>query len=90
MEATEKSSVDISGVGSSPGGDYKRVTISGAGKIDGDVRAQSVRISGAGKATVRESETLDASMSGAGKVSYYGDPTVKKSISGVGKVSRAA
>ncbi len=47
---TEKrNSASISGAGVISGGTYERVTISGAGKIDGDVETDDLRISGAGK-----------------------------------------
>ncbi len=58
---TEKrNSASISGAGVISGGSYDRVTISGAGKIDGDLETDTLRISGAGKAagTVRAREIV--------------------------------
>ncbi len=66
--------------------------MSGAGKIDSEkLRATrvSIRLSGAGKATVFASEELNADVSGAGSVTYAGDPKkVNKNISGVGSISK--
>lgn len=42
-------SASISGAGVIGGGTYDRVTISGAGKVTGDLEADELRISGAGK-----------------------------------------
>jgi len=84
MDAQERPSVSISGVGSSPGGDYKDVSISGAGKIDGDVRAERVLVSGAGKIDGSiEADVID--LSGATKVT--GDSTARQfSASGAFKL----
>ncbi len=46
---TKRGSLSIAGAGKASGGLYERVTISGAGRVDGDVEAESVEISGAGK-----------------------------------------
>ena len=49
MTTEGKGSVNISGAGSAAGGVYEKVTISGAGKITGDLEAEVVRIAGAAK-----------------------------------------
>ncbi len=46
---TKRGSLSIAGAGKATGGLYERVTISGAGRVEGDVEAESVEISGAGK-----------------------------------------
>ncbi|GBC75955.1 hypothetical protein HRbin07_00147 [bacterium HR07] len=46
---TKRGSLSIAGAGKATGGIYERVTISGAGRVEGDVEADSVEISGAGK-----------------------------------------
>ena len=69
-----------------------RFAISGAGKLSTErLHAANVRVevSGAGKADVYASESLDVNLSGAGSVHYSGDPrNVTKNISGVGFVSK--
>jgi cytoskeletal protein CcmA (bactofilin family) len=45
----KRNSASISGAGKIGGGTYDRVTISGAGKVTGDLEADELRISGAGK-----------------------------------------
>ena len=47
MTAESKNSVRISGSGSAGGGVYESVSISGSGKITGDVEAEEIKISGA-------------------------------------------
>lgn len=42
--------IDISGAGSCPGGVYENITVSGAGKVKGDVKC--IKFSGSGAATV--------------------------------------
>lgn len=46
---TKRGDMTIAGVGKATGGLYERVTISGAGRVEGDVEAESLDISGAGK-----------------------------------------
>jgi cytoskeletal protein CcmA (bactofilin family) len=46
---TKKGNLSIAGAGKATGGIYERVTISGAGRVEGDVEAESVKIPGAGK-----------------------------------------
>lgn len=49
MAEQKLGSVNISGAGSASGGAYEKVSISGSGKISGDVEAQRIRITGSGK-----------------------------------------
>ncbi len=65
--------------------------ISGVGSFEApnlESMIASVRISGAGSATVRVEDDLTARVSGAGSVKYYGSPTLHEDISGAGSVSR--
>lgn len=69
----------------------QQVGISGSGTYKGDELASSmatVSISGAGSATLRVSETLDARVSGVGSVGYIGSPTVSKHVTGIGSVAK--
>jgi hypothetical protein len=54
---------------------------------DLESQAATVRISGAGSASIWALDTLDVTISGAGNVEYFGSPEVSKNISGVGKVT---
>lgn len=51
MKEKTMGSVNISGAGSSGGGTFDSVSISGAGKILGEVEANEIRVSGSGKFT---------------------------------------
>ena len=65
--------------------------ISGVGNFEApnlESKVASVRISGAGSATVHVEDELTARVSGAGSVNYYGSPTLHEEISGVGSVSQ--
>ena len=53
---------------------------------DLESQAATVRISGAGSASIWVHDTLDVVISGAGNVEYYGSPDVTQDISGVGSV----
>ena len=67
------------------------VSISGLGDFEGtnlQVHIAEIQISGAGTATVRASDTLEAKVSGAGTVNYYGSPKVTQTISGAGSVNQ--
>jgi hypothetical protein len=70
--------------------DRLEVGVSGSGKIDADkllAKKVKISISGAGKANVHASESLDASVSGAGLIQCSGDPAdVSQSVSGVGRI----
>lgn len=48
-ERDNRGSASISGAGTIRGGDYERVSISGSGKITGDITADEIKISGSGK-----------------------------------------
>jgi hypothetical protein len=54
---------------------------------DLESQAATVRISGAGSASIWVHDTLDVTISGAGNVDYYGSPEVSEKISGVGRVT---
>ncbi len=64
---TKRSSLSIAGAGKASGGLYERVTISGAGRVEGDVEADSVEISGAGK-IVGKVKANRVSLAGACKI----------------------
>ena len=53
---------------------------------DLESQAATVRISGAGSASIWVHDTLDVVISGAGNVEYFGSPDVTQDISGVGSV----
>lgn len=68
------------------------IRISGVGGFDApklESQVATVRISGAGSATVNVVDDLTARVSGAGSISYYGSPTVHEDVSGAGSVSKA-
>ena len=65
--------------------------ISGVGSFEApelQSRVATVRISGAGSATVRVEDELTARVSGAGSVKYYGTPKLDEDVSGAGSVSQ--
>jgi hypothetical protein len=65
--------------------------ISGVGSFEApelQSMVATVRISGAGSATVRVEDDLTARVSGAGSVKYYGSPTLDEDVSGAGSVSQ--
>jgi hypothetical protein len=65
------------------------VNLAGAGNVaarDLAVQDAQLTMTGAGKAVVRVSDTLQARLSGAGSVEYLGNPRVQSSISGGGSV----
>jgi len=71
--------------------DELELRISGVGSFEApelQSMVASVRISGAGSATVRVEDELTARVSGAGSVKYYGSPTLDEDVSGAGSVSR--
>jgi hypothetical protein len=68
------------------------VIISGFGDFKGaelTSRTATIRISGAGDATARVKQQLDATITGAGSVNYYGTPQIEQQISGAGSVRQA-
>jgi len=66
----EKRSASLAGSGKLSGGDYTRVSISGAGKVSGDLKAEALKISGAGKVEGK-TEALQIAVSGSG--AFAGD-----------------
>jgi len=71
--------------------DELELRISGVGSFEApelQSMVASVRISGAGSATVRVEDDLTARVSGAGSVKYYGSPTLDEDVSGAGSVSQ--
>lgn len=66
-QSTKRGSLSIAGAGKATGGLYERVTISGAGRVEGDVEADSVEISGAGK-IVGNVKANTVSLAGACKI----------------------
>jgi len=65
--------------------------VSGVGNFEApklESKVASVRISGAGSATVRVEDDLTARVSGAGFIKYYGSPTLDENVSGAGSVSQ--
>lgn len=84
MENQQVGDLRISGSGSAGGGRYNVVSISGSGKITGDINCTKFRISGSGKVE-GSITTNDFSISGSGKVTRD-LKCVKGSISGSGKI----
>lgn len=69
--------------------DTQQLNISGVGSYDAKELVSKdceIRISGAGKAVVNATQTLDIEMSGVGKVDYVGNPSVTQNISGAGSI----
>lgn len=84
MENNQIGDLRISGSGSAGGGRYNVVSISGSGKIVGDLNCEKFRISGSGKVD-GSITTNDFGISGSGKVTR--DLKCSKgSISGSGKI----
>jgi len=70
--------------------DTQQLDISGVGSYDAKELVSKdceISISGAGKAVVNATQTLDIEMSGIGKVDYTGNPSVTQSVSGAGSIS---
>ncbi len=71
----------------------QEVRLSGAGRYSGANLAGervSVKLSGAGNASVNAAQTLDVDISGAGDVRYSGNPTLSQKIAGAGSVKRSS
>jgi hypothetical protein len=71
--------------------DEVEMHITGFGSFYGEElvsRVADVRISGAGDATLRVEDQLNAEISGAGSIRYYGSPDVNQRVSGAGSVRR--
>ncbi|MDU4891154.1 MAG: polymer-forming cytoskeletal protein [Clostridium sp.] len=84
MENNQIGDLRISGSGSAGGGRYNVVSISGSGKIIGDLNCERFRISGSGKVD-GSITTNDFGISGSGKVTRD-LKCARGSISGSGKV----
>jgi hypothetical protein len=70
--------------------DTQQLNISGVGSYEARELISKncqIRISGAGKAVVNATQTLDIEMSGLGKVDYAGNPSVTQNISGAGSIN---
>jgi hypothetical protein len=75
--SVQQQTVDIDGAGS-----YK------AGGLQSS--EATVKANGAGNATVRVSDKLNATVSGVGNISYIGSPQVTQDISGVGNITQTS
>jgi cytoskeletal protein CcmA (bactofilin family) len=74
----------MSGAGTIAGGSYSRVSISGAGRVDGDLSAESLSMSGAGR-VAGNSDVVRLTVSGTGK--FDGSVTADEmKVSGVARV----
>jgi len=86
-------SIEISGGGRcdiSGTADRQIIEVNGAGSLDaGDMETSytSIKIAGAGDATVWARDSLEIDISGTGNVDYYGDPSINQNISGAGSIS---
>jgi hypothetical protein len=69
--------------------DTQTVSLSGTARYRAAALASRVaviEVQGTGQATLRVSESLDATVGGTGRVEYIGDPAVQQNVSGVGSV----
>jgi hypothetical protein len=69
--------------------DSQEVEIAGAGEYQAKAlasRTATIRITGAGHATVQVAESLEASIDGTGVIEYAGSPTVDQHIAGLGVI----
>lgn len=81
---SDKIDMRISGSSTMPGGDYGKVSISGSGKVQGNLRADSIRCSGS--ARVQGNVTTE-DLSCSGSCALHGDVYAKEvGISGALKV----
>ncbi len=84
----ERNSASISGAGTIGGGTYTRISISGAGKVTGDVTAEELRISGAGKVLGRAEATQ---ITASGSAVFASDVTAEEMrVSGSARVDGRA
>ncbi len=70
--------------------DTQHLNISGIGSYNAKELVSKeceIDISGAGKATVNVTDTLDITMSGVGKIDYIGNPSINQNISGAGSIN---
>ncbi len=83
-ETTKRGSLSISGAGKATGGVYESIKISGSGKIEGAVEAETITISGSGKIEGGV-KAQSLRVSGAGKI--MGAAEVRElQVSGSGKI----
>ena len=71
--------------------DRLQVSVKGAGSFDGpqlESREAVVSLKGVGKASVKATASLDATVDGVGAIEYFGEPQVRQQVSGLGKVIR--
>ncbi|HYP61952.1 MAG TPA: head GIN domain-containing protein [Thermomicrobiales bacterium] len=69
--------------------DMQEIVITGAGEYRAKglaSRTATVRITGAGHATIAVAEALDASIDGTGLIEYVGSPTVVQHVTGLGVI----
>ncbi|MBI3739098.1 MAG: DUF2807 domain-containing protein, partial [Chloroflexi bacterium] len=67
------------------------IDLNGMGSFDApDLHSQTatVKLDGAGSATVWVDKNLDAEIDGVGSVHYYGDPNLTQNIDGLGSINR--
>jgi hypothetical protein len=72
--------------------DRQEIACTGSGNYEGrdlQSRSATVEVSGSGNATLRVSDTLDATVSGSGSVWYIGSPAVEEHDSGNGEIAPA-
>ncbi|MCS6937000.1 MAG: polymer-forming cytoskeletal protein [Candidatus Bipolaricaulota bacterium] len=81
---TKRGNISISGSGRATGGLYEAIKISGSGRIEGAVEAETVTISGAG-AIEGDLKAKNVKISGSGKVAGSADVGEMR-ISGSGKI----
>lgn len=70
--------------------DTQQLNISGVGSYDAKELVSKdceISISGAGRAVVNATQTLDIEMSGVGKVDYVGNPSITQNVSGAGSIN---
>jgi hypothetical protein len=70
--------------------DTQQLNISGVGSYEAKELVSKdcqISISGAGKAVVNVTQTLDIEMSGLGKVDYVGNPSITQDVSGAGSIN---
>lgn len=69
--------------------DTQEIVITGAGEYQAKAlasRTATVRITGAGHASIAVAEALDASIDGAGVIEYVGSPAVVQHVTGLGVI----
>ena len=91
---TEQMDLNVSGTSTLPGGDYRSVNISGAGRLEGSLRCLSLVISGAGvvsgdvdcrgKITVSGSGTVNGNVRCEGQFSSSGAAKIRGTLEAAG------